>query len=68
MLWLRLQRAASSLQAGLSITDAAHEAGFADAAHLSRVCRRMFGIAPSEIADVIEWVPPPATGAEPKLT
>jgi AraC-like DNA-binding protein len=31
---------------GQSWTAAAQEAGFADSAHLSRTCRRMFGIAP----------------------
>ena len=29
---------------GASLTDAAHGAGFADSAHLSRTFRRMFGI------------------------
>jgi AraC-like DNA-binding protein len=33
--------------AGSSWTEAAQQAGFADSAHLSRTCRRMFGIAPS---------------------
>jgi AraC-like DNA-binding protein len=33
--------------AGGSWTAAAQESGFADSAHLSRTCRRMFGIAPS---------------------
>ncbi|KAB2351720.1 helix-turn-helix transcriptional regulator [Actinomadura rudentiformis] len=46
--WLRLQRAAELVAAGASVTEAAHGAGFADGAHLSRICRRMFGIAPSE--------------------
>lgn len=32
---------------GMSWTDAAQEWGFADSAHLSRTCRRMFGIAPT---------------------
>jgi AraC-like DNA-binding protein len=35
--------------AGGSLTDAAHEAGFADSAHLSRTFRRMFGVAPSSL-------------------
>jgi AraC-like DNA-binding protein len=33
--------------ADASWTDAAQLAGFADSAHLSRTCRRMFGIAPT---------------------
>lgn len=32
---------------GSSLTEAAHVAGFADSAHLSRTFRSMFGIAPS---------------------
>jgi len=44
-LWLRLMRAVERFAAGASLTDAAHEAGFADSAHLSRTFRRMFGIA-----------------------
>jgi AraC-like DNA-binding protein len=32
---------------GDSWTTAAQNAGFADSAHFSRTCRRMFGIAPA---------------------
>jgi AraC-like DNA-binding protein len=45
--WLRLQRALAAVQAGASLTAAAHAAGFADSAHLTRSCRAMFGITPS---------------------
>lgn len=45
LLWLRLVRAVESFVAGASLTEAAHEAGFADSAHFSRTFRRMFGIA-----------------------
>jgi len=48
--WLRLQRAARAITEQRSITTAAHEAGFADAAHLSRTFQRHFGIAPSVLA------------------
>lgn len=48
LLWLRLQRAVSELLAGHGATDAAYIAGFADAAHLSRTFRRMFGCPPRE--------------------
>lgn len=48
--WQRLWRAASASAEGASITDAAHRAGFADGAHLSRVCMRTFGLAPSDFA------------------
>jgi len=48
-LWLRLGRAVDVFAAGGSLTDAAHDAGFADSAHLSRTFRRMFGLAPSSL-------------------
>ena len=32
---------------GHEVSTAAQEAGFADSAHFSRTCRRMFGIAPA---------------------
>lgn len=44
VLWLRLTRAVEAHTGGLSLTDAAQEAGFADSAHLSRTFRRMFGM------------------------
>jgi AraC-like DNA-binding protein len=50
LLWLRLQHAAGRLLAGASATEAAHEAGFSDAAHLSRTFRRILGTTPREIA------------------
>lgn len=49
VLWLRLQRAVAALAAGHSVTEAAHLAGFADAAHLSRTFRRMLGCPPREL-------------------
>lgn len=47
VLWLRLTRAVETFVAGASLTQAAHEAGFADSAHLSRTFRRMFGVTPA---------------------
>jgi AraC-like DNA-binding protein len=44
LLWLRLERAVQLFARGASLTEAAHGAGFADSAHLSRTFRRMFGI------------------------
>lgn len=44
LLWLRLVRAVELFANGASLTEAAHGAGFADSAHLSRTFRRMFGI------------------------
>ncbi|MGV9823861.1 helix-turn-helix transcriptional regulator [Nocardia xishanensis] len=52
--WLRMQRAAELLAAGHSLTEVAHQAGFADSAHLTRVCRSMFGAPPSEF-DNLDW-------------
>lgn len=46
VLWLRLQRVLEALSMGESLTNAAHAAGFADLAHMSRTFRRMFGVAP----------------------
>lgn len=48
-LWLRLVAALAELTSGCSLTDAAHAAGFADSAHMTRTFRRMFGIAPSAL-------------------
>lgn len=44
VLWLRLVRAVDAHIAGMTLTDAAQEAGFADSAHLSRTFKRMFGL------------------------
>lgn len=44
LLWLRITKAVSIMSGGSSLTEAAHEAGFADSAHFSRTFRRMFGI------------------------
>jgi AraC-like DNA-binding protein len=50
ILWLRLQRAACELMDGASVTTAAQNAGFSDAAHLTRTFRRMLGTTPSDLA------------------
>lgn len=49
LLWLKLQRAATSIVHGVGLTEAAVEAGFADAAHMSRTFKRMFGMTPSAL-------------------
>jgi len=49
ILWLRLQRASGELMRGVSVTEAAHSAGFSDAAHMTRTFRRMLGTSPSEL-------------------
>ncbi|MCB1139140.1 MAG: helix-turn-helix transcriptional regulator [Leptospiraceae bacterium] len=48
ILWLRLQRAVLTVQAGGSLTDAAHSAGFSDQAHFSRTFRQSFGLSPRQ--------------------
>ena len=44
VLWLRLVRAVSVYAEGATLTEAAHEAGFTDSAHFSRVFKRTFGL------------------------
>lgn len=44
VLWRRIEKAVALYAAGASLTEAAHEAGFADSAHLSRTFRRNFGL------------------------
>ena len=48
VLWLRLKAAVASLAERRTLTEAAHAAGFADAAHLSRTFVEMFGVPPSK--------------------
>ena len=47
--WLRLQRAAAGIVAGMPLGEAAHAAGFSDAAHMTRTFRRMLGMPPSAL-------------------
>jgi AraC-like DNA-binding protein len=47
--WLRLQRAAAAVAADVPLAKAAHAAGFADAAHMTRTFRRMLGAPPSAL-------------------
>jgi AraC family transcriptional regulator len=49
ILWLRLLKAVEAFSHGESLTNAAHEAGFADSAHFSRTFRRTFGVAAAEL-------------------
>lgn len=44
VLWLRIARATQLYGGGRSLTEAAHQAGFADSAHFSRTFRRTFGL------------------------
>ena len=47
LLWARAEAAIAAATRGSSWTEAAQDAGFADAAHFTRTCRRVFGIAPT---------------------
>jgi AraC family transcriptional regulator len=49
VLWARVEAAVGAAMSGRSWTVAAQAAGFADSAHLSRTCRRMFGFAPATL-------------------
>jgi len=59
--WARLRKAVELARDGATLTEAAHGAGFADSSHLTRVCREMFGLAPSHLLPVIR--PGPADPA-----
>jgi AraC family transcriptional regulator len=49
VLWRRLLHVWTLLMQGEALSKAAHAAGFADSAHLSRTSRSMFGLAPSTL-------------------
>jgi AraC-like DNA-binding protein len=49
VLWQRVMTAVQFAVQGESLTEAAHNAGFSDSAHLSRTFRRMYGITLSKI-------------------
>lgn len=49
-LWRRMALVMRALGEGQTLTEAAHEAGFASSAHLSTSFRAMFGLAPSRLA------------------
>lgn len=52
-LGLRMKGAVELISQGMSMTRSAHQAGFADSAHFCRICRRMFGNAPSMLPDFV---------------
>jgi AraC-like DNA-binding protein len=56
--WRRLLLAIEALAGGANLTVAAHAAGFADSAHLTRTFKAMFGIAPSDLTATSRWLPP----------
>ncbi len=49
VLWLRLRQVVYAWALTRSLTEAAHAAGFADSAHLSRTFRSMYGMRPSNL-------------------
>jgi AraC-like DNA-binding protein len=53
--WRRLRRALATVGEGASLSAAATSAGFADGAHLSRVCREQFGITPVQGLGSVTW-------------
>ena len=55
VLWSRLRAAITRVQAGDDLTGAAHGAGFADSAHLTRTTREMFGLPPSVLSRHVSW-------------
>ncbi len=53
VLWQRLHHVFAAIgPGGPSLTQVAHDAGFADAAHMTRTFKRMLGLAPSQLAPV----------------
>lgn len=60
--WTRLQLASRTVRAGGTLTEAAHAAGFTDSAHLTKTCRDLFGITPTEALAASGWRSP--AGAE----
>jgi AraC-like DNA-binding protein len=55
-LWNRMGAAVGAFHDGMSLTEAAHAAGFASSAHFSAAFREMFGMTPSELLSGLEPV------------
>ena len=64
ILWRRFVRVWELLMDGATLSAAAHAAGFADAAHLSRTARSMFGFPPSGM----QMLRPPRSSAVERAT
>jgi AraC-like DNA-binding protein len=57
--WFKLQRAiARTVLFGDTLTDAAHHAGFADSAHLTRTCKHLMGVRPAKMLPQIVYLAP----------
>lgn len=59
LLWTRLLDAVAAVARGENMTQAAHRAGFADLAHMSRSFRATFGVVPSELHKMTIAFKPP---------
>jgi AraC-like DNA-binding protein len=57
ILWLRLRHVVFRVGIGSNLTEAAHDAGFADSAHLSRTFNSMFGLPLSHLFGGASRVP-----------
>jgi AraC-like DNA-binding protein len=57
--WFKLQRALHETLFGTAnLTQAAHRAGFADSAHLTRTCKRLTGVRPARMLPQTVYVAP----------
>ena len=62
ILWRRFLRVWELVMGGESLSAAAHAAGFADAAHLTRTSKKIFGFPPSAMQVNPPLRPPPGAG------
>jgi len=51
LLWQKMRRALSQVQEGRSLTDIAHDCGFADSSHLTRTFQAFYAVKPSVLYD-----------------
>jgi AraC-like DNA-binding protein len=57
--WFKLRRAISETLFGpATLTEAAHRAGFADSAHLTRTCKQLTGVRPAQMMPQTVYVEP----------
>jgi AraC-like DNA-binding protein len=61
LLWRKVNRAIDAFGRGANLSNAAHAAGFADSAHLTRTFHKMFGIPPTIMMGTATFyeIPPP---------
>jgi AraC-like DNA-binding protein len=68
LLWRRLNHALLRIGTGQSFTAAAHGAGFADSAHLTRTFQQMFGLSPSLMTGTVDFYEMPVPFQRPGRT